>query len=73
MEICTGCNFFWRYPRDRILESGETCWHEWREEVQGEVELWEMPWQREIYIYVDDLLNHANRRYQTTFTYLTHQ
>lgn len=42
------------------------------EEVQGEVELWEMPWQ--IYIcQVDELLNHATHRYQTTFTYLTHQ
>lgn len=40
------------------------------EEVQGEVELLEMPWQRGIYIYVDELLNHATHRYQTTFTYL---
>lgn len=42
------------------------------EEVQGGVELLEMPWQREreryiyIYTYVDELLNHATRRYQTT-------
>lgn len=42
------------------------------EEVKGEVEPLEMLWQREreIYIYVDELLNHATHRYQTTFTYL---
>lgn len=40
------------------------------EEVRGEVELWEMLWQRDRDIYVDELLNHATHRYQTTFTYL---